>query len=102
MPHESRASLAPAAVDEPLDEALRAIWRERLLDELDASSRREPDVELAVDDATEALREALERLDRGTFGWCVDCGQAVSIARLTALPSAARCLDCQSRAERRR
>jgi RNA polymerase-binding transcription factor DksA len=66
----------------------------------------ERDVELILDDgsgaAADAIRAALARLDDGTFGRCVDCGETVSIARLTALPYAARCLDCQSRAERRR
>lgn len=43
---------------------------------------------------------ALVRLDDGTYGVCVDCGSAIPEKRLTALPYAARCIDCQRRAER--
>jgi DnaK suppressor protein len=66
----------------------------------------EREIDLIRDDrdvaAAEAIREALQRLDDGTFGLCVDCGAPVASARLMALPYAARCLDCQQRAERQR
>src|SRR6478736_7419951 len=39
--------------------------------------------------------EALARLDDGTFGMCVRCGQPIASERLEALPWAARCIDCQ-------
>jgi DnaK suppressor protein len=39
--------------------------------------------------------EALARLDDGTFGTCVRCGQPIAAERLEALPWAARCIDCQ-------
>ena len=38
---------------------------------------------------------ALERLDAGTFGVCVRCGQPIAPERLEALPWAAHCIDCQ-------
>ena len=41
---------------------------------------------------------ALARLDQGTYGRCIDCGGPVDAARLTALPWAERCIDCQRRA----
>ena len=46
--------------------------------------------------------EALARLDDGTFGTCVRCGQAIASERLEALPWAARCIDCQRLAARDR
>lgn len=42
---------------------------------------------------------ALERLDKGEFGVCMDCGETVERARLLANPIAKRCLACQSRHE---
>ncbi len=46
-----------------------------------------------------AIAAALERLDLGTYGQCVDCGGPISTLRLQALPQAARCITCQERAE---
>ncbi|GAA4215159.1 MULTISPECIES: TraR/DksA family transcriptional regulator [Microbispora] len=49
-----------------------------------------------------AVLAALRRLEDGGYGRCVDCGSAVPEGRLEARPEAARCVQCQSRAERRR
>jgi len=46
--------------------------------------------------------EALARLDAGTFGACVRCGNPIAAERLEALPWAARCIDCQRLAARER
>jgi phage/conjugal plasmid C-4 type zinc finger TraR family protein len=35
-------------------------------------------------------------------GICIDCGCAIEAERLTACPTARRCLDCQERHERTR
>ncbi len=43
--------------------------------------------------------DALERLERGEFGTCQDCGGEIGRARLLANPVASRCLDCQARHE---
>ncbi len=48
------------------------------------------------------VEEALARLDDGTFGICVRCGQPIASERLEALPWAARCIDCQRLAARDR
>jgi DnaK suppressor protein len=47
------------------------------------------------------VREALQRLDSGTYGRCQACGQPIDSARLEAIPYAALCLHCKVRAERR-
>ena len=44
---------------------------------------------------------ALRRLKDGSYGQCVDCGEAIPAARLHAYPAAARCIRCQEAAERR-
>jgi RNA polymerase-binding transcription factor DksA len=37
---------------------------------------------------------ALDRIDAGTFGTCLDCGRPISRARLDALPYARQCIRC--------
>ena len=48
------------------------------------------------------LSAALARIDEGTFGRCVQCGDSIDFKRLLAHPSAARCAGCQSVYERTR
>ena len=45
---------------------------------------------------------ALHRIDDGSYGTCVDCGQRVPEGRLEAKPEAARCVACQGRRDRLR
>lgn len=42
---------------------------------------------------------ALSRLENGTYGICVDCGEEVELNRLAANPVSARCLSCQAQLE---
>ena len=41
------------------------------------------------------IDQALERLEAGTYGTCVHCGQPCQEKRLEAVPWARHCLDCQ-------
>ena len=70
-----------------------------------AAGHVERDVAIAeVDrDAAEiaAIDAALERLDAGTYGQCVDCGAAIDATRLAHSPEAARCVTCQRERENR-
>lgn len=58
-------------------------------------------VDLDLADTDRDLQElkdvegALTRLSLGTFGTCVQCGGPITIERLTAYPTAKRCLPCQ-------
>jgi DnaK suppressor protein len=47
------------------------------------------------------LRAALEAIEAGTYGVCVDCGAEIPEGRLRALPDAVRCVPCQRVASRR-
>jgi RNA polymerase-binding protein DksA len=42
-----------------------------------------------------AIREALDRIDAGTFGRCQQCGREIAAQRLRAVPYAAHCIECQ-------
>ncbi len=46
------------------------------------------------------VEAALERLEAGSYGLCLDCRRPIAPARLGVLPWAARCLECQAREER--
>ena len=45
------------------------------------------------------IREALERIENGTYGICEDCGGDISEARLKARPVTTQCIDCKIEAE---
>ena len=40
------------------------------------------------------IREALQRIDDGTYAVCARCGQTIDAARLTAIPSTTTCRTC--------
>ena len=48
----------------------------------------------------EASEVALARIAKGNYGFCQDCDAEIPITRLLAFPSAMRCIDCQSIAEK--
>ena len=48
-----------------------------------------------------AVGRALERLEDGSYGRCVDCDLEIDPARLEVLPAAERCSFCQELFERR-
>ncbi len=45
------------------------------------------------------VRQALERIENGTYGICEQCGEEISIKRLEARPVAAKCIDCKEQEE---
>ena len=40
------------------------------------------------------VRRALHRIEQGTFGDCMECGEPIDPRRLAADPAAERCIDC--------
>src|SRR5881296_1015988 len=72
------------------------------VDEIQANERREIGFatrELLVD-RVNRLSAALERLNDGGYGTCVECEETISPARLQALPEVQTCVRCQDRIER--
>lgn len=45
------------------------------------------------------IEAALQRIDDGSFGHCVDCGEAIPEGRLQAKPYAVCCIGCKSARE---
>jgi DnaK suppressor protein len=62
--------------------------------------REEAMVEVAMERRAEAVA-AIARLEDGTFGACIDCGEQINPERLAFRPEAARCLSCQEKFEQR-
>jgi DnaK suppressor protein len=45
------------------------------------------------------IKDALRRIEEGTYGICEECGEDIPIARLKARPVTNYCLDCKTRME---
>lgn len=43
---------------------------------------------------------AMQRIEQGTYGVCVECGEKIDADRLMAIPSTERCIDCAQKLER--
>jgi DnaK suppressor protein len=70
-----------------------------------ASSETERALELRARDRQRKLiskiDEALGRIEEGTYGYCIDTGEPISLKRLEARPVVERSLEAQERHERR-
>jgi DnaK suppressor protein len=44
-----------------------------------------------------AVQQALERLNAGTYGVCLECGEPIPRERLRAVPEATTCVRCVTR-----
>ena len=47
------------------------------------------------------IDEALERLARGEYGWCVETGEPIGLRRLLLRPTASLCIEAKERQEQR-
>ena len=67
-------------------------WEER------ATEVAHDDVLVGLDESILAevkqIREALQRIERGSYGTCSTCGQPIGLGRLAAVPSTATCIRC--------
>lgn len=68
-----------------------------------ASETFEREKDLAIGETTAAtiskINNALNKIERGTYGICDICGRSIKHARLEAIPFATLCIDCQGRVE---
>jgi DnaK suppressor protein len=46
------------------------------------------------------LNAALDRIQTGVYGDCIDCGDDIGFERLSAYPTAERCIKCQYQHEK--
>jgi DnaK suppressor protein len=45
------------------------------------------------------IKNALERIENGTFGICESCGEDIDVKRLMARPVTTQCIDCKTKDE---
>jgi DnaK suppressor protein len=95
-----------AELEHNTNSSREALAIETSADELDRIQHgQERDLAIgAIDRNAKRLREvrsALSRLDSGAFGICIDCDEAISMKRLTAVPWTTSCIVCQEAAEKR-
>src|SRR5580704_6095095 len=50
-----------------------------------------------VEDRLKAIDFAFDRLERGLYGICAQCGEEIPLERLKALPFAAYCVTCEEK-----
>lgn len=48
-----------------------------------------------LEEQLDETKEALKRIEDGTYGQCMNCGDFITPERLEALPSAELCINCQ-------
>ncbi|MEY4209809.1 MAG: hypothetical protein RLZ92_187 [Pseudomonadota bacterium] len=74
--------------DQPLEkdfeEQATATENDQVLDALGNSARVE----------VEKIKQAISRIDAGTYGTCASCGEAIKPERLAAIPYANLCVTC--------
>jgi DnaK suppressor protein len=87
---EERGLLVPDAGDDVVDIGTKAFNREQ-----------EISLANAVRERIDQVERALERLERGGYGWCERCAEPIPPARLAVYPSATLCVTCKQLDERR-
>lgn len=75
------------APNEPLEAPSEAVDKTLVLQETE-------------EDMLQQVRDALERIDDGTFGKCRECGRDIPAGRLQAIPFTPWCVECAKKKER--
>jgi DnaK suppressor protein len=85
----NREAIAIEATADELDRIQQAQERDFAMGAIDRDSLR-----------LREIRAALERIDDGSFGICLNCEEEIAPKRLAAVPWTALCIVCQEAAER--
>jgi DnaK suppressor protein len=78
-----------ADVGDPIDEVTSSQGKETAYEESTAEAR-----------TLRLVRDALQRIQEGTYGRCVDCGREIGEARLEAVPWTLYCKEDQEKHDR--
>ena len=85
----NREAVAIETSADELDRIQHAQERDFAMEALDRESLR-----------SREISAALERIDNGSFGICLNCEEEIAARRLAAVPWTALCIGCQEVAER--
>ena len=86
-----RDEIAIENAPDDIDRVQGAVERELAISQLESSFSRIQSVKLA-----------LERIEDGSYGTCLECEQEISSKRLKAVPWASCCVQCQEITDRER
>lgn len=83
-------------------ERLKEVTRPVAPEDMDEITRMDSIMNKSVNDAALAvaktrlagLEYAAKRLDDPDFGYCAECGEAIPLPRLFAMPESTLCVDC--------
>jgi RNA polymerase-binding protein DksA len=89
----------PVSLEEETEEES---FDNHLADVATATYMRELDftIEDNIEHLIAEIDAALERIDEGTYGTCVRCGNTIAEERLEAMPYATMCIECKRLDER--
>ena len=54
-------------------------------------------IEHELEDSLLDIDAALERIEKGAYGYCQNCGQMISPERLEVVPEATECIKCEEK-----
>jgi DnaK suppressor protein len=79
------------------------VYRDHMADLGSATFQRDMDMTFEENEreALDEVRDALARVDAGTYGTCSRCGADIPAARLLAMPTATLCITCKAAEESR-
>lgn len=95
LDHEERTTQSEASGENA--------YRDHMADQGSATFEREMDMTFEENDRDELdrVRDAIARLDTGTYGICQRCSAEIPPARLEAVPAASLCIKCKEAEETR-
>lgn len=67
----------------------------------ESSHERVEALEKELRKSLEEINKALERIKKGTYGKCQDCGKLIDTDRLAVKPTALYCVDCEKKKEKK-
>jgi DnaK suppressor protein len=101
--HRQREALLKDVAETEAEQRLIAGSRDAELEERAQQQRMARLLAQLDDRQIEALQEieaALQRVADASYGTCADCGQAIAVARLRALPATPMCANCARHQEK--
>lgn len=92
----------PRSLEDETGELVSGSADQHMADTATETVDREIDYTLEASDGRllTAIDSALNRIEDGTYGTCVNCGAQIAPERLEAMPWATLCIDCKRKEER--
>ena len=97
---QKKLELSEAAAVRPLQASMENNSRQGdMADQASGNNEVHIALKLRQTDAKilQAIEEALQRIEKGTYGICRDCGEPIAPARLLAIPWTRVCIACKEK-----